>query len=84
MEDTETSSPSKRNEAVHQKPKSKMSKSKKNMAEKLIILPQTGLAVKKLPPITADTTVPLPSKTPTSPLVQVTISSKPKDIWVET
>ena len=74
MEDTESLSPSKRNEAIHQKQKIKISKTKKNSAEKLIVLPQTGLAVKKLPPIIPDKTVPLPSKTPTSPLVQVVIS----------
>ena len=71
MEDTESLSPNKKNEAIHQKQKIKISKPKKNSAEKLILLPQTGLAVIKLPPIIADKTVPLPSKTPTSPLIQV-------------
>ena len=73
MEDTESLSPNKRNETIHQTQKIKTSKNKKNSSEKLIVLPQTGLAVKKLPPIMPDKTVPLPSKTPTSPLVQVMI-----------
>ena len=44
----------------------------KSPKEKLIFLPQTGLALKKLPPIVSDREVRLPCKTPSSPLVQMT------------
>ena len=71
MEDSECSSPNKSNEVTIHNQKTKFTKSKKQLKDKLIILPQTGLSVKKLPPITADKNVMLPSKTPTSPLVQV-------------
>ena len=71
MEDSECSSPNKSNEVTNRNQKMKFTKSKKQLKDKLIILPQTGLTVKTLPPITADKNVMLPSKTPTSPLVQV-------------
>ena len=51
--------------------KSKIMKNRKTAKEKLIILPETGLAMRTLPPIIAERDVILPSKTPTSPLVQV-------------
>ena len=45
--------------------------SQNNVGNKLIILPNTGIALRKLPPIISDRDVRLPCKTPTSPLVQV-------------
>ena len=75
MEDSECSSPNKSNEVTIHKQKPKVTKSKKQLGDKLIILPQTGLAVKRLPPMTADKNVMLPSKTPTSPLVQVIVDN---------
>ena len=71
MEDSGCSSPSDKAETTFQEQKLESVKSKKYQEEKLIILPQTGLAVRKLPPITSDRDVRLPCKTPTSPLVQV-------------
>ena len=49
----------------------------KHANENLIILPETGVAVTKLPPITADREVRLPCKTPSSPLVQMTPCQQP-------
>ena len=81
MEATECPSPNKTSEVNLAKQKPKTSKNKKHLDDKLIILPQTGLAVKKLPPITGNKSVPLPSKTPSSPLVQVIVQCKYEQRW---
>ena len=81
MEATECPSPNKTSEVNLAKQKPKTSKTKKHLDDKLIILPQTGLAVKKLPPITGNKSVPLPSKTPSSPLVQVIVQCKYEQRW---
>ena len=71
MEDSGCSSPSNKAETSLQEHKLESTTGPKYQDDKLIILPQTGLAVRKLPPITSDRDVRLPCKTPSSPLVQV-------------
>ena len=81
MEATECPSPNKTSEVKLVKQKPKTPRNKKHLDDKLIILPQTGLAVKKLPPITGNKSVPLPSKTPSSPLVKVIEQCEYDQIW---
>ena len=71
MESTECTSQANKVELSTLHRSAKATKPPKTRGKKMIILPQTGLAVKKLPPIIADRDVRLPPKTPTSPLVQV-------------
>ena len=71
MESTECTSQANKVELSTLHRSAKATKPPKTRGKKMIILPQTGLAVKKLPPIIAYKDVRLPPKTPTSPLVQV-------------
>ena len=71
MEDSGCLIQSSKNETVVDQPEIKTIKRKPTQKGNLIILPETGLSMRKLPPIVADKNVRLPSKTPSSPLVQV-------------